>query len=161
MMGYILLILVLAAAFLAWFIVVSGDKLETEKTLHGSAYVKANIREKFILNYQWCADNLTLNYKNLFIDYKEYIDDARRFDYFIVYKLSRNQEIYSFRELGNLDVRVTNGSGYDCGNVNAFYYEFNRKVETIRKILDQQDMSLYKKYKINYTNLLTDVLNKQ
>lgn len=156
-----LFILCIAIALFVWFIIRSGDKLETEKTLHGSTYVKANNKEKFILNYQWCADNLTLNYKNLFIDYKEYLDDSRRFDYYIVYKLSKYQATYSFRELENLDVKVTNGYGYDCGNVNEFYNEFNSKVEAIRKILDQQDMILYKKYKINYTNLLTNILKNQ
>lgn len=159
-MGYILLILILAAAFLAWFIVVSGDKLETEKTLNGATYVKANNREKFIMNYRWCVDNLTLNYKNLFSEYGEYLDDSRRFDYYIVYKLSRNQELYSFGQLGSLDTKVTNGVGYDCGKVNEFYYEFNGKVEKIREFLDQQDMALYKKYKINYSHLLTNGLNK-
>ena len=156
-----LFILCIAIALFVWFIIRSGDKLETEKTLHGSTYVKANNKEKFILNYQWCVDNLTLNYKNLFIDYEEFIDDSRRFDYYIVYKLSKHQVTYSFRELGSLDVKVTNGSGYDCGNVNAFYNEFNGKVETIRKLLDQQDMILYKKYKINCTNLLTNILKNQ
>ena len=97
----------------------------------------------------------------MFIDKKEYLDNSKRFDYYIVYKLSAYPSLYSFRELGNIDVKVTNGSGYDCGNVNAFYNEFNSKVEAIRKLLDQQDMVLYKKYKINYTNLLTNILKNQ
>ncbi|QXM18538.1 hypothetical protein Phab24_id092 [Acinetobacter phage Phab24] len=160
-MVWLLFILCIAIALFIWFIIFSGDKLETEKTLHGSTYVKANNKEKFILNYQWCVENLTLNYKNLFIDYEQYLDDSRRFDYFIVYKLSNYQATYSFKELGNLNVKVTNGAGYDCGNVNAFYNKFNSKVEAIRKLLDQQDMILYKKYKINYTNLLTNILKNK
>lgn len=161
-MMWLLFVLCIAILLFVWFIIYGADDLETSKTLQGVRYTNTSKKGKFIENYKWCADNLTLRYSNLFEEKKNKdLSDKNLFDYHIVYNLSRSPSHYSFSELGEFKTRVTNGSGYDCYHVNEFYDEFNRKVETIRKILDQQDMSLYKKYKINYTNLLTDVLNKQ
>lgn len=160
-MIWLLFVLCIAILLFVWFIVYSSDDLETAKTLKRDSYSSASKKEKFIHNYHWCVENLTSRGTNLFEARRnENLEDTRRFNYYIPYTLSRSLYTYSFSELGSFETNVTNGSGYDCYGVDAFYDEFNGKVEKLRDFIDAQDMSLYKKYKISYTNLLTNVLNK-